>query len=376
MLLLFPGAFFYHAAVGLNYIGPFFSGYISIVGSICALTLIIYSLLSTLTRMKINKRDVAFYAFMIFYSLTTIYHYIIGEQQENAHNNIILIINLLACYAIFKNINSTDDSYKNILISLSLAMSAIIIYHAEGGAFVLGTSVDSSVSVANYQTMALAYLPPTILSIAKSELKLTRYFLFIVSTYCLFLNGARSEFVAILIFFVAFEATLSKRKISAAFIATAAAITTIASTLLLSSENDDNRTVRLANLSEDNSSNVRDQILQDGLEKILNSPILGDYGNYEPGLYIHNILSAWQDLGIIGFVYFCLMIAIPTIYFARLSLLKRLNSRDVALCSGMLAATIILLLYGKYFAYPLVAITLGIVSSRDRQIKSANLDAN
>lgn len=366
LVFLFPGAFFYHVAVGLNYIAPFLGGYISLVGAAASLTLMAHATLVISRRRTLEKRNIIFLFFLVIFGAASSYHYFLGSNPVNAQNNLLLFVNLTACYLIFKNINATDDSFTKNLISLSLAMSATILYYSQDGVFDISSLSETPTIVANYQTFALAYLPPTILAIVKTPARLGRYALFVIASASLYLNGARSEFVAILIFFITFEASLSRYRLIQALCAVSATAATITLILILSPQSADNRTLRLTNLSEDNSSNVRDQISLEGIEKIANSPLLGDYGNYEPGLYIHNILSAWQDLGLLGFLYFCLMLTIPLMLFARRSLLKRDTSKETALCLGMLAATSILLLYGKYFAYPLVAITLGMISSQDR----------
>src|SRR5690606_37425043 len=45
-----------------------------------------------------------------------------------------------------------------------------------------------------------------------------------------------------------------------------------------------------------------------GWEAILANPIFGDFGGHiresGPGYYIHNILSAWRQFGLVGFVLF------------------------------------------------------------------------
>lgn len=369
LLLLFPGAFFYHTAIGLNYISPFLDGYISIVGAMATAILMTHATLTILIKKSIEKRNIAFLLFMAIFGGITIYHYLTGPNTLNAQNNISLFVNLAACYLIFKNIDSADCSYKKTITLLCLAMSVVIIYLAEDGVFDLSSLSENTASVANYQTIALAYMPMMILAIAKSSSRGGRYILFAVAASCLYLNGARSEFVGMLIFFTTFEASQSKHRVTEALLVGITSAISIAAIIIFNPESANNRTLRLANLSEDNSSNVRDQISRAGIEKIIESPILGAYGDYEPGLYIHNILSAWQDLGMFGFIYFFLMLAIPLFYFTKLSLLKQKRSKDVALCIGMLAATSILLLYGKYFAYPLVAITLGMISSRDKKVK-------
>lgn len=366
LILLFPCAFFYHAAVGLNYTQPLLTGYISIVGAIATAVLISHEAIHSYVNKRIEKRHIYFFIFAAAFTLVSGFYFFTGNHADNAKINILLALNLIACYLIFSNINITNTSYKHILVSSAVAMSAVIIGFSEHGVFDFSSKSVNHSSVANYQTFALAYLPVMMVSIVKTESKLWRYSLFATAIYCLYLNGARSEFVAILIFFSVYEVSISGRRLCESVFVIFFAAATISSIFFVIPQSDENRTLRLAYLSEDNSSNVRHRVMLEGIEKISNSPILGDYGNYDTGLYIHNILSAWQDLGLFGFIYFCLMMLIPLLYYARKSLLRRDTSKGVALCLGMLTTTIILLIYGKYFAYPLVAITFGMISSLSR----------
>ncbi|MCZ4323452.1 O-antigen ligase family protein [Pseudomonas anguilliseptica] len=361
-LFLFPGSFFYHAAVGLNYISPFFKGYISIVGLAGASLLVVLKVLGFLRGGTIEKNHIWFFIFIALFFLVSCYNFSIGVYAESARINILLAVNLLACYLIFSSMDSLDNSFKYVVVMAAASMSAFIFFFSKNGVFDVSSLSPNAPLVANYQTFALAYLPVMVVAIAKATNKHWRYALFLVAVYCLYFNGARSEFLAMLIFFAVFEVSVSSRRVIEVLRVTIFTMAAIASILIVIPQGVENRTSRLVNLSEDNSSNIRDNIFQEGVEKISRSPLLGDYGNYERGLYIHNVFSAWQDLGFFGFLYFCLMIAFPLFFFSRDSLIKRNTSKETALCLGMLVATSILLIYAKYFAYPLVAITLGMIS--------------
>lgn len=365
-IFLFPGAFFYHAAVGLDYIPPVLKGYVSIVGLVGSLLLIAFKALGFVRGNPIEKNHIWFFIFIINFSLVSFYNFSIGAHSSNAKINLLLALNLLACYLVFSNIDSVGKGFKYFVVIAGAAMSAIIFFFSENGVFDVSSQSPNAPLVANYQTFALAYLPVMIVAIAKSTNRLWRYALFLVAVYCLYFNGARSEFLAMLIFFAVFEVSISNKRAIEVLRVTVFTVAAIASIFIVIPQGVENRTSRLVNLSEDNSSNVRRDIFQEGIDKISKSPLLGDYGNYEQGLYIHNVFSAWQDLGLFGFLYFCLIMAIPLFYFSRDSLIRQNTSKETALCLGMLVATSILLICAKYFAYPLVAITLGIISRVDR----------
>lgn len=361
-LFLFPGSFFYHAAVGLDYIPPFLKGYISIVGLVGSLLLIAFKALGFIRGDAIEKNQIWFFIFIIIFMLVSFYNFYIGVHSNNAKVNLLLALNLLACYLVFSNIDSVGKEFKCSVVIAGAAMSAIIFFFSENGVFDVSSQSPNAPLVASYQTFALAYLPVMIVAIAKSTNRLWRYALFVVSVYSLYFNGARSEFLAMLIFFAVFEVSISNKRVIEVMRVTVFTVAAVASIFIVIPQSVENRTSRLVNLSEDNSSNVRRDIFQEGIDKVSKSPLLGDYGNYEQGLYIHNVFSAWQDLGLFGFLYFCLMMVIPLFFFSRDSLVRQNTSKETALCLGMLVATSILLICAKYFAYPLVAITLGVIS--------------
>lgn len=365
-IFLFPVSFFYHAAVGLDYIPPFLKGYVSIVGLVGSLLLIAFKVLGFIRGDAIEKNHIWFFIFIIIFILVSFYNFSFGVHSNNAKINLLLALNLLACYLVFSNIDSVGKDFKHFVVIAGAAMSAIIFFFSENGVFDVSSQSPNAPLVANYQTFALAYLPVMIVAIAKSTNRLWRYSLFLVAVYSLYFNGARSEFLAMLIFFAVFEVSISNKRAIEVLRVTVFTVAAVASIFIVIPQSVDNRTSRLVNLSEDNSSNVRRDIFQEGMGKISKSPLLGDYGNYEQGLYIHNVFSAWQDLGLFGFLYFCLMMAIPLFLFSRDSLMRRNTSKETALCLGMLVATSILLMCAKYFAYPLVAITLGMISRIDR----------
>ncbi|MFD1682411.1 O-antigen ligase family protein [Pseudomonas rhodesiae] len=362
-VLLFPGAFFYHVGTGIGYIPHVLGGYISFVGAALLSVFLAHSAIATMKDKKVKKYDLHFYAFMLLFGSISAISYINGYHVENAQSNFLLFINLLVCFYIFKSINITDETFKKTVTVSTLLMSATILYLSTGGRFSIELLSETPESVASYQTFAIAYICPLALTIGKTKSRLYRNVFFALGMICLYLNSARSEFVGLVIFFLVFEASASKYRIVTPIVAIALAAIALVAVASIDPEMADNRITQLMDLSKDESSNVRDEISREGFEKILESPVFGDYGNYEPGYYIHNILSAWQELGIFGFVYFLLLIYSPTKRFAVNALIYGDRSRGTALCLGMLAATIVLLIFGKYFAYPLVAVALGMASS-------------
>ncbi|WP_146146925.1 O-antigen ligase [Pseudomonas sp. BBP2017] len=363
MLGLFAGTFFYHTALGLGIIPPVLGGYVTIASAALGLPFLCMIFLSILSTHKIKTSDAVFLTFILIFSTVVSYHITKEEYKDTATQHTYQIVNLLACYLIFRNIDFTRTYMKKTLIICILAMSAIIISLSSGGRFYIKLISSTPDIVASYQTFAVAYLCPAVVLISQVKRLKYRALAFSICLVCLYINSSRSEFVMLGIFYVAFEMCRSRYRLISPLLSILFGVIAIAGLLYLDPDSSSNRIANLVNLSEDNSSRVRNELAQDGISKIIENPIFGDYGNYEKGHYIHNILSGWQELGLLGFAFYCAMLLIPLVHISARVFIAGDRSRQAALCFSMLSSTIILLIFGKYFTYQLIAVALGIYAS-------------
>jgi O-antigen ligase len=127
----------------------------------------------------------------------------------------------------------------------------------------------------------------------------------------------------------------------------------------------DNRMVQLFDLSENTSWESRNELLDQALSTIASNPLLGDYGSYAKvatftgaGDYAHNILSAWVDLGLPGFVYLCLLLAVPLF---RIGVCAFAQHRDPLFLTAfsLIVFSSLLLVVAKDFTYLPIAAALG-----------------
>jgi O-antigen ligase len=123
----------------------------------------------------------------------------------------------------------------------------------------------------------------------------------------------------------------------------------------------ESRITALADLKQDNSSNERDRMARDGMEKIFESPLTGAYGEYEEGGYIHNIMSVWQETGFLGALFFLFMLGVPVAKLISAIIAEQSSHKDNVAISILLTA-ILLLIAGKYFTYLLVPAALAAYS--------------
>jgi hypothetical protein len=98
----------------------------------------------------------------------------------------------------------------------------------------------------------------------------------------------------------------------------------------------------------------REAAAEHALRVIKQSPLLGDFASYPAGLYSHNILSAWVDYGLTGFILHIgvFITAIFVLYYQRARI-------DLPFMRIMLSLIIIAEVFLKSHSYFLTSMFLG-----------------
>tara|TARA_R110002072_G_scaffold19469_6_gene72274 strand:- start:733 stop:1461 length:729 start_codon:yes stop_codon:yes gene_type:complete len=233
-------------------------------------------------------------------------------------------------------------------------MTLIVISNVERNTFSLGVS-DLEVT---YQSFGVLYsLSAILLSILIKNTSLS-VFILSISIVALFFNGARTEFGICLIFLVAF---LVQRR--ALFYLTVPAFLS-----LLASERvfrfveqfRGNRIIDLVETGALGSRTGREQAMHDAWVTIQQNPLLGSPGSYPSGLYAHNVLSAWVDLGILGMVLYIFLTLQSGIGIYLLKTNADSAGRLIGL--ALIIAVLISFLFKAYF-YILLAPLIGLAIS-------------
>lgn len=363
MLALFPGSFFYQVSVGTGLIPAFAGGYFGVTCAALFAILATRYAFRTLATFNIQIFDALYLGFIIYFATVAAFHaFVIGNSEFLAWH-FGSIIQCATVYLIFKGMTQHSNTSRNILWLSVAGMTACIFYLMEGGVFSIRDIAVDKENISSYQGFALAYLLSSIIAIANTKGRAFRIMAYPVLAYALYVNGARSEFAAFLIFIVLFEVCKSNIKVLSV-LAAMSAIAAVSALLYTGAINlPENRVTRLLNLSEDNSAVVRNQISEAGFSKILESPLLGSYGNYEQGYYIHNILSVWLDLGLLGFIYFFSLIFFPMLFIGVKVMTGGKSNTDNAFMFSSMFACFALLVFGKYFTYLMLPAVLGYYSA-------------
>lgn len=359
---LFPGFFFYHTLLGTGTTGAFLGGYFSPVSLafVLPLTRIITRRWARLSR-KFSKIDLSYTFFLFYFLIIVACNAIAGANRVIVINHLLCIIFMINTFIIFSVIDFGSKSFRIAALATLYAMSGIASSYSVNGVFYLGAmGIGKDVeSLATYQGFARSYLVTFLPVIAFTRLLFLRLLLYGIAISTLFVNAARSEFVALLFIIPVLEFYFSRQKLLFIFFAVLAYVffNLYMSQLLASLP--DNRILELVDLSQSTSANKRHHLTMYALQTIRAHPLLGDYASYAPGYYSHNILSAWVDLGLFGFAYLIFILITPVLPMFLREYFSSICNESFILSLGLVFCTTLLLLTSHYFTDMLIGATFG-----------------
>lgn len=370
VFMLLPVFFVYQVSIAAGLIPAFAGGYFSaacfVILPVTALSYLVCQLKSGI----IQGSDLLYFTFLGYFAFVVILNFLSGADQYLLEWHLISAVQMLSIYLAFNGIALGLDRNRKKYIFTTITLCTLVIALSSNGVFNPREMSENQESLVSYQGFALSLFLMSCLSIGATRTTIARLGLYLLFASALYLNGARSEFAGFLIFSTLFEFFRSHNR-SLGLLSICAFSTIIILTIAFELvEIPSNRVTNLLNLESDNSSNIRDEISREGLLKIMDNPFIGSYGSYEKGYYIHNILSSWQDLGIIGFLLFLATIFTPIAILTIKVMRRRNNNRADCMILAMLSSCLILLIFGKYFTYLVAPACLGLYSAirRNRAI--------
>lgn len=362
ILILLPVFFFYQIFIAYRIIPAFAGGYFTAACLTLLPFLFLAYFLSNAKSGIIQMQDFIYFLFLAYFIVVAAANRALGADQYLLEWHIISAAHMACIYLAFKGafVALLHNRYKIILSALITA--SLVISLSSGGVFNPRSLSDGNESLASYQGFAFSLFILSCMSIPLTKSATVRVALYAIFLIALYLNGARSEFAGFVVFSVAYEFFRSKSKSVGIILISTVILIAVAVFASGTIEIPSNRVTNLLDLQSDNSSNVRDEIASSGMEKILNNPLTGSYGDYERGYYIHNIFSAWQELGLLGFAFFSFILTAPIAILSTRVLVQRLNNKANCMILAMLCSCLVLLVFGKYFTYLVTPAALGLYS--------------
>ncbi|WP_458725060.1 hypothetical protein [Pseudomonas mandelii] len=317
-LAAFPGYFFYHALKSTTLI-PYI-GWFSSVLIVCTIVWIAWTSGAVIKSKHIRIAPIITFPFWVLILLMSLTIVINQTSRTDAHITIegaafnsLLVIWMIALFQIGRNIELKYSVIFTVtigLITIAFFFGAINFYNVSTRVMFLPLLDGDIHEAANYQGMARSVMCTAVLLFPFIKQNWYRCTLTTMTIITLYLIGSRTElilFASTLPIFV----FIHHRKYFAKLLALLALLLAIAVTI---SGTDMYRTIELY-ISSDPSLAERVSLFRIGFAGVTSNPIFGDYlGQVRDfgatGFYIHNILSMWQQFGILGLLLYIYLILV------------------------------------------------------------------
>jgi hypothetical protein len=360
--LLFPGFFYYHTLLGTGTTGAFLGGYFSPVSIAFMLPFaLIYRKRMRHDPRRLSGIDLHYGVFIAYFVAVVAVNAVAGANPAIVVNHLVCILFMVNAFIMFSFIDFSHRQFRAMAFVGLAAMSAIAFAFSVNGVFYLGALgiAQDANSLATYQGFARSYLMTILPLVTYTRSLPLRLLLYAVGAATLFVNTARSEFAALLFAIPVIELYFSRHKM--VFIMVAAVLAMLVAMRMdeIVASLPDNRILELLDLSQSTSANKRHHLTVYARQTIAAHPLLGDYASYAPGYYSHNVLSAWVDLGLFGFVYLLSLTAIPAIPMFFKEYLAGRRRPEFIHAFALASVTLLLLISSHAFSDMLIGATLG-----------------
>lgn len=355
---MFPVYIAYQIFVQKGVIRPYLGGYFSAGMAISLPLLLLATSVKPRLRIPPDLVEWLFALFMLLFGMSLAVGVYTNVTPDILRPNAITWCSFVVLYLLGLLFPWGDKAATHYAQLILVGLLLLILLNATGGQLIgVGYISSEANKELNYQAVALAYIVAALAALPPARV-LIRYAGYVLSIIALYIIGARSEFVAFAFIAGTIEFCMAKRK--AQFVALGivgiAVLLALAHTMLGTLPG--SRIQGLSDVSEDASSIARAALTTDAWLSISLAPFLGDYGSYLPGNYAHNILSAWVDMGLLGIVTLALLLTFAS---ASITLTYRnwVRTPVFLVTAALLVASILLMLFAKYYTYQLLPIAIG-----------------
>ncbi|MBO9551938.1 hypothetical protein [Pseudomonas sp.] len=371
LVALFPGFFAYHLLHSLGYL-PYL-GWFGALLTAGSISMLLSSAYHTIRQPNINKNHFlitstvySFFAYCLI--LIAWNHLITFETYISADGlvwNLTNIILMLGFFLIGNRLNPKITKPTGLLIGLSyilFAAGTYYFYNTFNYTIVLPVPEGADPeSVASYQSMAMCVLYMTLTLSVFISSRAIKTASMLASTVILYYIGSRTEFYLILSiapFYIYIN--YGKKWLIGSALALPLPIIIAASTFELNDRFADT-------INQFNEDSPRSLLLSRGLQGIYDSPFFGDYlgqarDGSSVGEYIHNILSVYQQFGIVALVIYALLL-VTSLYIGLKLIAYAKTYRNVEALIYTSIISIIGVMASKALAWPLPAMAWGMATN-------------
>lgn len=304
----------------------------------------------------LGKPVIFFYLFLCIFSAVLILNYN-AANMDLVKGHISNIIVLITLYLLASKIDFSNKFFKNASLITFVLSSLFILYNRN---FITNFWDYIDVSL-NYQGIGMCYFLLS-LPIFMHDNKTFRNTCFIICLVCLNIIGARTEMFSFLFIIIILEIFSRPRRIRVFLLLALIILFLVFMAVgkdILDLMGLNKMSEVLFNLEKDESWIERKILLTEGIRTIKSNFFWGKYGSYDEGEYIHNILSAWVDLGFLGFTTLVLSLILTVIESLKILYNEQPNKKDV-LFLGFTLTIFVISVFSKHYTYPLIGFCIGL----------------
>lgn len=361
-LVVFPGFFLYHALVTRGLFPAALGGYAPAIAIITTPILAIVYLRRVLrSPAGFLNIDAAYFAFLGFFALVVLANVLLQANGIVTRAHLAVIPQLAVAFLLARLVDPRDSRFRwGVAISFAV-LTSLILLNISGSAIALAAlGVDpSGEGLADYQEYAFVYCVVATYVVATIQTAAWRRGLELVAIVALFAVGARSEFVGFVLAVGVIELCYARHRALLTVVLSLAAVLLLLRVGVLIELLPESRLLGLLEYGYDGSVLARREMAESAYRTIAANPLFGGYASYPQGTYAHNALSAWVDLGLVGFLLYVSPVLVAAGDLARR--FRRL-SRDpmYILALSSIAFVVVLIALAKTFTYQLVPVALGL----------------
>ena len=365
-LVLLPGFFAYHFLLAKSLIPPLLGGYSTAMALIWLLPLSLL-LIHRVALNPLNRSavDAAFLGFLAYMLVAFLLNMALTGRGAAAGEQIGVLPQFVVLFVAARFVSPQTARLRSTLLVALLAMSVSIVTNADEGTFFAASFdlLETADYFANYQAYGFVYSVCLIYVLCATPSRKGRMGIYLFALPTLFLNGARTELIGVVLLTLFLEFLRSRHKLLTLAIAAGLVAGIAAALPLLADLYPESRTIFLfLDYSDDISKLERARMLQDGWTSIMQSPWIGALGSHRPGEHIHNALSAWVDLGLPGFAVYVALLALPLV---DLFLLRKVDLDDPQYQLALSLACLMALfaITAKHYTHQLLPLSMGAYAS-------------
>lgn len=300
----------------------------------------------------------AFFIFLIIYALFVVMKYSDGTELDFVSYHLKSIFRLISFYFLVLNLyfGNVFKEMRNSFIVVFIAI-LFVCFSIFGVININSIEFGDEYFELDYQMFAFLILFFFIANLAEPPTKIREIISWSMVIF-LFYLGARTEFYIAIGLLVGIKFLKSENKVGALFFFFVIFVSFALIGYLYIDLNrlHDIRIFAVLFSDVDASKSSRSDLTFNAIRTISEHPFFGDFASHELGAYSHNLLSAWVDFGIIGFLYILFLVFIP--FFRMLLSISNAPNSFFILAISSLTALLIAYILAKTYNYSMLAVAL------------------